>query len=181
MINELNSIVPKLQFDSNNELIITPSPTSSKNDFDFFQGKFKLKNKKLKSIFSNCKEWLEFDSTQEMYKVLLGLGNIDNFVAIRNNQPFEGMTVRLFDPNTKLWSMYWADSNRGKFDPPVVGSFEKNIGYFYTKDIIEEQPVLVVFKWDVTDPKNPVWGQAFSKDHGKNWEWNWFMYMTKIE
>lgn len=48
------------------------------------------------------------------------------------------MTVRLFNPKTKLWSIYWADSNEGKLDPPVLGSFEKNVGHFITKDI---------FKW----------------------------------
>lgn len=85
MMNNVNLTVPELQFDNNNELIITPSSTSSKDDFDFFQGKFKLKNKKLKTIFNNCNEWIEFESTQEMYKILHGLGNIDNFIAVRTN------------------------------------------------------------------------------------------------
>ena len=116
-----------------------------------------------------------------MYKVLLGLGNIDNFLATRDGKPFEGMTVRLFNPRTKLWSMYWADSNKGKFDPPVIGSFENNIAYFFTKDIINKKEVIVVFRWDSTDKNNPVWSQAFSNDNGKNWEWNWYMYMTKID
>lgn len=181
MTNHLNFTVPKLQFDNKDELIITPSSTSSKDDFDFFQGKFKLKNKKLKTIFNSCTEWIEFDSTQEMYKILHGLGNIDNFIATRDSKPFEGMTVRLFNPETKLWSMYWADSNRGKFDPPVVGSFDNNIGYFYTKDYINNHNVIVAFRWDIKDKNNPIWGQAFSKDKGKTWEWNWFMFMTKVE
>lgn len=181
MIKNVNLIVPELQFDENNELIISPSPTSSKDDFDFFQGKFKLKNLKLKTLFNNCNEWIEFESTQEMYKVLHGLGNIDNFIAIRNGEPFEGMTVRLFNPKTKLWSMYWADSSRATFDPPVIGSFENNIGYFYTKDVINNQNVIVVFRWDVTDKNKPIWSQAFSNNNGKTWEWNWFMYMTKVE
>ena len=173
--------VPKVLFDANNELIIKASPNSSKNDFDFYQGKFKLLNKKLKSTFNNCDEWIEFESTQEMYKVLQGLGNIDNFLATRDGKSFEGMTVRLFNPETKLWSMYWADSNSGKFDPPVVGSFENNIAYFFTKDIISEKEVIVVFRWDSTDKDNPVWSQAFSNDNGKSWEWNWYMYMSKIK
>ncbi len=175
-----NFSIPELHFDANGELLTEASPTSSKDDFDFFQGKFKLKNKKLKSVFTNCTEWVEFESTQEMYKVLHGLGNIDNFIAIRDGKPFEGMTVRLFNPETRLWSMYWADSNRGTFDPPVVGSFENGIGYFFTRDIINGEGVVVVFRWDATDKNHPVWSQAFSRDQGKTWEWNWYMYMTKI-
>ena len=70
-----------------------------------------------------------------MYRVLKGIGNIDNFLATFDGTAFEGMTVRLFNPKTKLWSIYWADSNEGKFDPPVVGSFENSIGHFLPKTV----------------------------------------------
>ena len=173
--------IPKINFAPNGDLQITPSATSSKHDFDFFEGKWQLKNKKLKSRLTNCTEWTEFESIQEMYKVLNGLGNIDNFLASFDGEPFEGMTVRLFSPETRLWSIYWADSNLGKLDPPVLGSFENKIGHFVTKDIFNGKPILVIFRWDARDVDNPVWSQAFSDDNGQTWEWNWYMYMSKIK
>ena len=173
--------LPKLNFATNGELIITASPTSSKDDFNFYVGKWNLNNKKLKTKLNWCTEWSEFHSTQEMYRILDGIGNIDNFLATFDGKPFEGMTVRLFNPKTKLWSLYWADSNEGKLDPPVVGSFENNVGHFFTKDIFEGKPILVVFRWDARDKDNPIWSQAFSDDNGKNWEWNWYMYFSKIK
>jgi hypothetical protein len=172
--------LPKLNFDTNGALIITASPTSSKDDFNFYVGKWDLKNKKLKTRLNGCTEWIEFHSTQEMYKILNGIGNIDNFLATFDGQPFEGMTVRLFNPNTKLWSLHWADSNEGKLDPAVVGSFENNVGHFFTKDIFEGKPILVVFRWDARNTDNPIWSQAFSADNGKNWEWNWYMSFSKF-
>lgn len=170
-----------MDFDATGEPIILASVTSSKTDFDFFQGKWMLRNNKLKSRLDGCTEWAEFESTQEMYTVLNGIGNIDNFLANFDGEPFEGMTVRLFNPKTRLWSIYWADSNEGRFDPPVIGSFENKVGYFFTKDIFKGQKIMVVFCWDARDQDNPVWSQAFSGDRGKTWEWNWFMYMTKME
>lgn len=178
-VNENTLEIPKSDFDTNGELILTASPTSSKHDFDFYEGKWYLNNKKLKTKLNGCTEWLEFESTQEMYRILNGIGNVDNFLATFDGVPFEGMTVRLFNPKTKLWSLYWADSNEGKFDPPVVGSFENNVGHFFAKDIFEGKPILVVFRWDARDIENPVWSQAFSEDNGKNWEWNWYMYFSK--
>ena len=181
MIDHDTLQMPAIDFDSNGELLITASATSSKHDFDFFEGKWKLHNKKLTSRLSSCTEWLEFESTQEMYRVLHGLGNIDNFLATFDGQPFEGMTVRLFNPKTRLWSIYWADSNEGRLDPPVLGSFENKVGHFVTKDIFDGKNILVAFRWDARKKDNPVWSQAFSADNGKTWEWNWYMFMTKIK
>ena len=172
--------IPNVNFDTNGELIITASPTSSKHDFDFYEGKWKLRNRKLKSRLDNCNEWIEFESTQEMYSVLNGIGNIDNYLATFDDVPFEGMSVRLFNPKTKLWSIYWADSNEGILQPAVVGSFENNIAHFFTKDTLKDKKILVVFRWDITDKKHPIWSQAFSADNGETWEWNWYMYFSKL-
>ncbi len=173
--------IPKLNFDTNGELIIKASATSSPRDFDFYEGKWKLQNRKLKTRLNNCTEWTEFESTQEMYKVLNGLGNIDNYLATFDGVPFEGMSVRLFNPKTRLWSIYWADSNEGVLQPAVYGSFEKNVAHFFTKDIFNGRNILVVFRWDVRDKENPIWSQAFSVDNGKIWEWNWYMYFSKMK
>jgi len=102
-------------------------------------------------------------------------GNTDSFQTKFDSVPFEGMTLRLFNPKTKLWSIYWADSNVVVLDVPQVGSFENKIGRFYAKDVFEGKEIIVKFKWDATDPDVPVWSQAFSADNGATWEWNWYM------
>ncbi|AFD08642.1 hypothetical protein [Solitalea canadensis] len=181
MTNNQTLEIPKVHFDNNGDLVIVASTTSSKDDFDFFQGKWSLKNRKLKSRLDNCNEWEEFESTQEMYKILNGIGNIDNFLATFDGQPFEGMSMRLFNPKTKLWSIYWADSTTGKLDPPVLGSFEDKVAHFFTKDTFNGKEILVVFRWDARNKQNPVWSQAFSDDNGDSWEWNWYMYFSKFD
>ena len=164
---------------SSEELIITPSATSSAHDFDFFIGHWNIYNRKLKTRLNGCTEWIEFEAYQEMHTILNGIGNIDNFKTTIDGKAFEGMTLRLFNPITNLWSLYWADSNKGVLDPPVLGSFENSIGTFYGKDIYNEKEIIVKFNGDKTDPENPVWSQAFSEDNGETWEWNWYMYMTR--
>lgn len=156
------------------ELEITPSGTSSKNDFDFLTGKWKMVNSRLKSRLTNSNEWEEFESMDENFGMILnGIGNMDIYKATFDGRPFEGLTLRLFNPTTKLWSLYWVASTTGVLDPPVVGSFEGNVGSFYCKDVYAGKPVVVMFRWDKTDPDNPVWSQAFSPDNGITWEWNW--------
>jgi len=155
-------------------LEIFPSKTSSQHDFDFLAGKWTMDNKRLKTRLKNSNEWEEFVSKDENYGTMLnGIGNMDLYKATFDGKAFEGLTIRLFNPQTRLWSLYWVPSTTGVMDPPVVGSFEGDIGIFYCKDVYEGTPVLVMFKWDKTDKDNPVWSQAFSPDNGVTWEWNW--------
>lgn len=170
------------KFLENGELVNIPSATSSQSDFDFYAGKWKIHNKRLKTRLSNSTEWIEFEATQEMNIVLNGLGNVDHFYATFDGEPFEGMSMRFFDKKTKLWSIYWSDvSKTGILEPPVLGSFYGDLGVFYTKDTFDNKEILVKFEWDKADPNNPAWRQGFSEDHGKTWEWNWYMYMSKVE
>jgi hypothetical protein len=164
--------LPKLQFAPNGDLIIKASPTSSDTDFDYLVGKWTMKNKHLNSRLNNCKEWTEFESTVENVKGLLGMGDFDIVHSNNNGKAYEGRTIRIFDPATRLWRLYWVDSNGGAIDPPVVGSFSNGIGLFFCKDFQVGRPVIVVFRWDKTNPDQPLWGQAFSDDNGKTWEWN---------
>lgn len=162
-------------------LEIIPSITSSENDFDFLQGKWKVHNRMLKSRLTNCDEWTEFESELHMKKSLNGFGNVENFYSNHNDTPFEGMAIRLFNKETKLWKIYWIDTNGNKMDEkPVTGSFENGIGKFYTNDIFNDTKIMVIYQWDATNAENPKWSQAFSTNNGKTWEWNWKMELNKI-
>jgi hypothetical protein len=172
--------IPAITVNNDGSIHTVPSVTSSKNDFDFYIGKWKVLNRKLQTRLQNADDWIEFDATEEMHTVLLGNGNLDQFSTTIEGKPFEGMTLRLFNPQTKLWSIYWADTNKGVLDPPVIGSFEDNVGYFWGNDQYESKNILVVFRWDARDAEHPVWSQAFSADNGITWEWNWYMYFSKI-
>jgi len=169
------TIMAQQSFNPVGGLEIVPSKNSSQNDFDFWIGKWKIHNRKLKTRLNNCTEWLEFEATGEAFKILNGFGNFDQYRATFDGVPFAGMTLRLFNPKTKLWSLYWADSNVVVLDVPQVGSFDGHLGKFYASDVFEGKPIIVVFQWDKTNPQVPVWSQAFSPDNGKTWEWNWYM------
>jgi hypothetical protein len=180
LIPDTTIAIPTLNFDSNGDLIIKASPTSSSKDFNYLIGNWKLKNRKLKSRLTSCTEWIEFESKVEMYQVLGGNGNIDKYTDTASGKPYEGIALRLFNSKTNLWSIYWADNNSGTLDPPVVGSFENKIGHFFGRDTFNGKEIIVVFRWDVRNPKLPVWSQAFSADNGKTWEWNSINVSEKI-
>jgi hypothetical protein len=173
--------IPKLTFDTKGEIVMTPSATSSQEDFDFLIGKWRLHHEKLRSRLNNCKDWDEFETTVEDFEILEGVGNMDVGKSVQNGKPWEGRTIRLFNPKTRLWSLYWIASDVAVMDPPVVGSFENNVGHFFGKDVFNGKEIIVLFRWDARDKNNPIWSQAFSPDNGKTWEWNFINVSRRIE
>ena len=171
-------VMPKVEFDAEGELKIAASAGSSQNDFDFLVGKWKMYQRRLDRRLENCKDWTEFASTDENSKILTGLGDIDTYKTTEMpgmvGVPFEGFTLRLFNPKTRLWSLYWVANNRGILDPPQIGSFDNHVGHFFAKDTYNGKNVIVVFRWDIREKDKPVWSQAYSADNGKTWEWNWY-------
>lgn len=168
-----------LSFPVTGALEITPAQNSSHHDFDFFFGAWRVHNKKLKTRLNGGTEWVEFKAESECHNILNGFGNTDQFITASNGVPYHGATFRLFNPKTKLWSIYWADSNVVILDNPQVGSFDGAIGKFYARDVFENKPIIVVYEWDKRNPDTPIWSQAFSPDDGATWEWNWHMYFTR--
>jgi hypothetical protein len=170
--------------DASGRLNIAAAANSSPRDFDFLSGKYLMHNKRLKERLNNSTEWVEFESTDENYGVILnGNGNLDILKTDHNlvkGKPYEGLTLRLFDSNTKLWSLYWVDYSSTALDP-VVGSFDGNIGTFYAKDSLRGKQILVEFRWDKTDRDNPIWSQSFSPDNGVTWEMNFTNICRRVK
>jgi len=150
-------------------------------DFDFWMGSWNVHNRRLRRRLAGSDEWDEFEATVVARPLLDGLGNEDEFRTDYEGG-FIGMSFRFFDPETSLWSIYWADTRRlGILDPPVLGGFDGDTGIFEGDDTFDGRPILVRFTWSgVTTPK-PRWEQAFSEDSGETWETNWVMDFTRKE
>jgi len=161
------------------KLTITASKDSSRHDFDFLVGGWKIRNRKLKEPLSGRDEWDEFDATQNLSQILHGFGNFDIFSTEFDGKPFEGFTLRLFDPQTCLWTIYWADSNAMKLDNGKVGSFDGDIGEFFARDVFAGKNIFVKFHWDKHNPEAPIYSAAYSVDEGQTWEWNWYASFSR--
>jgi hypothetical protein len=132
----------------------------------------------------DCTEWVEFDAVAHAEPILGGLGHVDRIWAQAppGGQPFEGFTLRQFDPQAQLWRIWWAASNRpGHLDPPVEGSWTDGLGRFCCDDILNGRPVKVRFEWTHETPTTAQWEQSFSYDAGITWRVNWTMRLTRTD
>jgi hypothetical protein len=150
-------------------------------DFDFLLGRWKVWNRRLRERLAGSDDWEEFEAHAAARPLRGVLGNEDLFCTAHDGG-FVGMSFRFFDPETELWSVYWADSRRpGLLDPPVFGAFAGDVGVFEGTDTLGGRPILVRFTWSRATTAEPRWEQAFSGDGGKTWETNWIMEFTPAE
>jgi len=151
-----------------------------RHDFDFLFGSWRVDSRRLARRLERCTEWQELRAKNETRPVLGGVGNVDKFTAtFPNGKPIGGMTLRFFDPKTKLWSIYWVDNWSCELQPPVIGRFSGDRGEFYGDDMFKGKPIRVRFTWVKKSHTSAHWEQAFSEDSGKTWETNWRWEITR--
>jgi len=153
----------------------------SNQDFDFIFGSWKVHNRRLKEPLSGSSEWIEFDSTYFARPVWGGLANIDEYEALESPWgEIHGMTLRLYDTKSEQWTIYWANRNNGKLDPPMTGAWKNGVGEFYDQELFRGRMIYVRFLWMHESENTARWEQAFSDDGGKTWETNWIMEKERV-
>jgi hypothetical protein len=146
-----------------------------RNDFDFLVGSWRVHHRTLKKRLHESTEWVEFEGDTVSSKILNGLGSMDHSTLQAQTGPVHAMALRLFNPVSKEWSIYWSTDRTGVLDVPVIGSFKDGLGEFYSQEIFERRHIYSRFIWSKITPSSAQWEQAFSEDGGKTWETNWIM------
>jgi hypothetical protein len=155
-----------------------PTARDGRHDFDFLFGTWSIQNRRLSDpLDPACDEWATFPATARAEPVLGGLGNVDRISApARPGGGMEALTLRLYEPATDTWRIWWTATTRpGRLDPPVAGRFTDGHGRFEGDDELGGGAVRVRFEWSVPGPEAARWAQAFSFDGGGTWHLNWVM------
>lgn len=157
----------------------------SASSFDFLVGNWRIENRRLRTLLSGEERggWAEFDSTAEVRSVLGGAGVVDLYRMPDGPARGElhGFALRLVDPQTDTWTVWWAASGApGRLDPPVVGGFVDGEGHFSGEDVHAGRRVLVRTEYTEITDSSLRWAQAFSFDAGRSFETNWVMRFHRV-
>jgi hypothetical protein len=151
-----------------------------RNDFDFLIGTWKVHHRTLKKRLNGETEWLAFEGDTASRKLLNGLGILDENVIQSKTGPVNAIALRLFNPESKEWSIYWSTDRTGTLDVPVIGGFQDGRGEFYSQEVFEGRHIYSRFIWSKITANSCQWEQAFSEDGGKTWETNWIMEFERV-
>jgi hypothetical protein len=163
----------------------TPKNSSPENDgqhdFDFEIGTWKTHLWRLVDPLIGSTKWVEYEGTSIVRKIWDGRANLVELVADGPVGHFEGLNLRLYNPQSRQWSLNFAGSKSGTLGPPTVGEFNNGRGEFFSQETLNGRAILVRFVISDITPDSCRFEQAFSDDGGKNWEVNWIAIDTRVK
>jgi hypothetical protein len=149
-------------------------------DFDPLLGSWKFRLKRRLNPLTGSSTWVDLVGTGVCYPVWGGRAQLDTVLLEGTSGQIEGLTLRLYNPKTHQWRLYWANSKDGTVVVPQIGDFKDDHGEFYAQDILNEKSILVRFDWTALSSSSPHFEQSFSADGGKTWEVNWITDQTRL-
>jgi hypothetical protein len=152
------------------------------HDFDFEVGRYNIHLKRLLHPLTGSTTWVEFDGTSVTRKVWDGKAQLEEFETDSSaGGHIEGLTLRLYNPESHQWSLFWSNSKNGTMEPAQIGEFKNGRGEFCATDMLNGKSILVRFVWTNTTTSTPHFEQSFSDDGGKTWEVNWITDQTRMK
>ena len=164
-----------------NGAAVLPASHDGSHDFDWIFGTWKATLRRLVKPLTGSTTWVDFEGRQISKTIWGGKANLDEFIvdSPKAGVQIEGVALRLYDPASQQWRIYWANSKRGIVDPPVIGRFTNGRGEFFGMDELDGRAILVRYVWSNITPNSAHFEQAFSPDGGKTWEVNWISDVTR--
>src|SRR3569832_2395949 len=111
-----------------------PMTASAAHEFDFLPGRWNVRHGRLKERLRGCTEWETFGGTVTAWPLMDGRGNVDDNVIDLPTGPYRAVSLRAFDAEANLWSIWWIDGRHGRppLDPPVRGRFANGVGSVFS-------------------------------------------------
>lgn len=131
----------------------TKNETTGVSDFDFLVGSWRVHHRRLKERLAGNHDWIQFEGTCVMQKILGGAGTVDENVLDFPGDAYHAVTLRTYDPAKRQWSIWWVDGrNPGHLDPPVVGGFRTVWELFTPRILLEGNRFAFAFCGRISPP-----------------------------
>jgi hypothetical protein len=158
-----------------------PQEPDGQHDFDFSIGIWRTELSRLVEPLTGSTEWVDYEGTSTTRKVWDGRANLLELDVEGPAGRIVALSLRLYNPASRQWSLNYSNINGGTMSTPVIGEFRNGRGEFYSQETFNDRAILVRFI--ITRITDVSWRyeQSFSDDGGKTWEANWIAVDTLIE
>jgi hypothetical protein len=159
----------------------TPAQRDGQHDFDFEIGTWKTHLKRLLHPLTGSTTWVEYEGTTVVRKVWNGRANLVELEIDGPAGHLEGLSLRLYNPQARQWSLNFANSSGGTLAQPSIGEFKNGRGEFLDQETLNGRAIFARFVISDITSNSRHFEQAFSDDGGKTWEVNWITTDTRVK
>jgi hypothetical protein len=156
-------------------------PRDGQHDFDFEIGTWKTRLSRLLHPLTGSMTWVEYEGTSVVRTIWNGRANLVELEVDGPAGHLEGLSLRLYNPQSRQWSISFANSSNGTLSTPAIGEFRNGRGEFFDQEFLDGRAILVRSVWSHITPDSCRFEQAFSEDGGKTWEVNWIAVDTRVK
>lgn len=150
------------------------------HDFDFEIGSWKTQLSRRVRPLTGSTTWVQYEGTSVVRSVLGGRANLVELSVAGPAGRIDGLSLRLYNPESRQWSLHFANVRDGALAPAVTGRFTNGRGEFSGPDTLDGKAILVRFVISRLTAESWRFEQAFSGDGGRTWETNWIAVDTRI-
>ena len=176
-------LLPSQAFGQSNAGAPVTAPQQARDgqkDFDFEIGTWKTHLRRLQRPLTGSTTWVEYTGTTVVRKVWDGRANLVELDVTGPAGRIEALSLRLYNPESRQWSLNFASSGSGSLSVPAIGEFKNGRGEFYNQETLNGRAILVRFVISDITPTSCRFEQSFSDDGGKTWEVNWIAVDTRM-
>ena len=166
--------------DATNAWKQTVKEADGQHDFDWDIGTWTTHQKRLLHPLTGSTTWVEYRGTDVVRKIWDG-ANLGEIRATGPAGNLELFTLRLYNPQTHEWSIYFTNSTTGVLSSPAVGAFKNGHGDFYDQETYNGKTILLRFSVAEITSDSCRFEQAFSADGGRTWETNFIVTETLVK
>lgn len=157
-----------------------PAVADRSHDFDFEFGAWTTKLQRRLRPLTGSNEWVTYEGRSVVHPLWGGGANVGELDVAGPAGRIEGLTLRLYNPQTGQWSIRFANRRDGDLGLPMIGGFKDGRGEFYNQELFGGRAIFVRFIFSDITPRSFRLEQAFSDDGGKTWEANWISTFEKV-
>ena len=132
------------------------SPRDGQHDFDFNIGSWKTQVSRLQHPLSGSTTWVKYEGTHIVRKVWNGRANLGEIKLDGPAGHLEGLSLRLYNPDSHQWSLAFANPSAGTLGTPLIGSFRNGRGEFMDQEPFNGKAILVRTVWSDITSTSPL-------------------------
>jgi predicted methyltransferase len=148
-------------------------------DFDFELGTWRTHLRRLVHPLTGSSTWVEYDGSSVIRPVWSGRANLVELDVSGPAGHVVGLSLRLYDPEARTWSLNFASAAGGTMAVPAIGEFKDGRGEFFDHEPYDGKQIFVRSVISDITPTSYRFEQAFSENEGKTWETNWVAVDTR--